>query len=215
MPKILSEEEKKKREQLILENAIKMFDSSSFSEITMNALARKCNIAKGTLFNYFPTKETLFARILYNEYTEWGAHELEAIKEHDTFTKESYKKFILEQTKYLLKYRMRMIRLVSMKRSIINKNIAPEILADEIEALDNTIHQLSLITERKIDFLTESKIYNLYMARHVIITGAFDLATSPHNIEKLMEINKTNLAVVEFESTVLKMTEEYLTLYCH
>lgn len=214
MPKILSEDEKNKREQLILENAMELYDSSSFSEITMNALARKCNIAKGTLFNHFPTKETLFARILYSEYSEWGAQELEAIKKHDTFTKESYKKFILDQTKYLLKYRMRMIRLVSMKRSIINKNVAPEILAEEIEVLDKTIHQLSLITEQKINFLTENKIYNLYMARHVIITGAYDLATSPHNIEKLMEIKKTNLAVVEFESTVLKMTDEYLTLYC-
>jgi AcrR family transcriptional regulator len=214
MPKILSEEEKKEREQQILKNAMELFDSSSFSEITMNALARKCNIAKGTLFNYFPTKETLFSRILYNEYSEWGVQELEAIKRHDTFTKESYKIFILDQTKYLLKYRMRMIRLVSMKRSIINKNIAPEILAEEIESLDNIIHQLSLITERKIDFLTQYKIYNLYMARHVIMTGAYDLATSPNNIEKLMEINKTNLAVVEFESTVLKMTEEYLTLFC-
>ena len=214
MPKIQSEEEKKDRERLILENAIELYDSSNFSEITMNALARKCNLAKGTLFNYFPTKETLFARILYNEYSEWGAQELEAIKKHDTFTKDSYKQFILDQTKYLLKYRMRMIRLVSMKRSIINKNIAPEILAEEIEGLDYTIHQLSLITERKIDFLTETKIYNLYMARHVIITGAYDLATSPHNIEKLMEINKTNLAVIEFERTVLKMTAEYLTLYC-
>jgi len=214
MPKILSEDEKNKREQLILENAMELFDSSSFSKITMNALARKCNIAKGTLFNHFPTKETLFARILYSEYSEWGVQELGAIKKHDTFTKESYKKFILDQTKYLLKFRMRMIRLVSMKRSIINKNIAPEILAEEIEVLDKTIHQLSLITEQKIDFLTENKIYNLYMARHVIITGAYDLATSPHNIEKLMEIKKNNLAVIEFESTVLKMTDEYLTLYC-
>lgn len=215
MPKVLSEKERKQKEEVILENAMEMFDASSFSEITMNALAKKCDMAKGTLFNYFPTKETLFARLMYREYAGWAAHELKEIEKHDVFTKESYKQFIFEQTRYLLRERMRMIRLVSMKRSIINKNIAPEVLAEEIEGLDENIHKLSAITESKMDFLTEERIYNLYMARHVIIIGAYALATSPHNIQQLEEIGKADLAVIETEEIVLKMTKEYLDLYCH
>jgi AcrR family transcriptional regulator len=214
MPKIISAEEKRLREQFIIENAIEMFEELNFSEITMNALAKKCKLAKGTLFLYFPTKETLFAKLLYKEYSEWGIHELEELRKYPKFTKEEYKKFIMDQTKYLLKERMRMIRLVSMKRSIIDKNIAPQILAEEIEGLNKTVRILSKITQRKIDFLTEDKIYHLYMARHVIIIGAYELATSPYNIEKLAEINKTNLAVIETEDIVLKMTQEYLNLYC-
>lgn len=214
MPKIISEEEKKLREQFILERAIEMFETLNFSELTMNALAKKCKIAKGTLFLYFPTKETLFAKLLYKEYSQWGMHELEELKKQATFTKDSYKKFIIDQTKYLLKERMRMIRLVSMKQSIIDKNVAPEILAEEIEGLNKTVHVLSKMTQKKMNFLTEDKIYNLYMARHVIIIGAYELATSPYNIKKLAEINKTNLAVIETEEIVLKMTQEYLNLYC-
>lgn len=213
MPKIISEEEKKKREQFIIDQAIIMFETMDFSQITMHALAKQCNLAKGTLFVYFPTKETLFAKILYKEYAEWGAQELKELQKHDLFTRESYKEFVMTQTRYLLTERMRMIRLVSMKRSIINKNIAPEILANEIEGLDKTIHLLSHMTERKMDFLTEEKIYNLYMARHVITIGAYELATSPYNIEKLAEINKTDLAIIETEDVLLKMTEEYLNLY--
>lgn len=38
MPKIMSEEEKQKKEQIILENAKEMFDESDFSAITMNRL---------------------------------------------------------------------------------------------------------------------------------------------------------------------------------
>lgn len=214
MPTILSEEEKRKKEQIILENAKEMFDTSDFPTITMNALAKRCNMAKGTMFNYFPTKETLFAIILYKEYSEWGIHELEEIKNYASFTKENYKEFVLEQTRYLLKYRKRLIRLVSMKRAIINKNIAPEVLAEQIEGLDRTIHQLSFTTEQKINFLKEEEIYNLYMARHVIMSGAYNLATSPHNIQKLAEINKNNLAVIETDATVLKMTEAYLDFCC-
>ena len=215
MPKIVSEEEKQQREQFIIEKAIEMFETLNFSEITMNALAKKCHLAKGTLFVYFQTKETLFAKLLYKEYSEWGIHELEDLRQHSTFTKDSYKKFIMNQTRYLLKERMRMIRLVSMKRSIINENIAPEMLAEEIEGLNKIVRMLSKITERKTDFLTEDRIYNLYMARHVIIIGAYELATSAYNIEKLAGIGKTDLAVIETENIVLKMTEDYLDLYCY
>lgn len=214
MPKIISEKEKRLKEELIMQNAIEMFEESNFSEITMNALAKKCKIAKGTLFLYFKTKETLFAKLLYKEYSQWGIHELEELKKHKTFTKESYIDFIMDQTKYLLKERMRMIRLVSMKRSIINNNISPQTLAEEIEGLNKFVRVLSKTTQRKIDFLNEDKVYNLYMARHVIIIGAYELATSPFNIEKLEEINKTNLAVIKTNDIVLQMTRQYLNLYC-
>lgn len=214
MTKIMSKEEKQKKEQTIINNAKEMFDESDFSAITMNALAKRCNMAKGTLFNYFPTKETLFAIILYKEYSEWRTHELEEIEKHDSFTKESYKEFILNQTKYILKYQKRLIRLTSMKRAIINKNIAPEILADEIDGLDKAIHQLSKLTEQKVDFLKEKEIYNLYVARHVIMTGVYNLATSPNNIQRLAEINKNNLAVIETDETILKLTGEHLNFYC-
>ena len=83
MPKVLSEKERKQKEEVILENAMEMFDASSFSEITMNALAKKCDMAKGTLFNYFPTKETLFSRLMYREYAGWAAHELKEIEKHE------------------------------------------------------------------------------------------------------------------------------------
>ena len=107
-----------------------------------------------------------------------------------------------------------MVRLVSLKRSIINQNIAPEVLANEIEGLDKTIHLLSKVTEQKMDFLTEEEIYHLYMARHVITIGAYELATSPLHIQKIKDMGKDDIAVIETEQIMLKMTEEYLTLYC-
>lgn len=212
MPKIISEQEKKQREMLIIDQAFLMFETMDFTEITMAALAKKCNLAKGTLFVYFPTKETLFAKLLYKEYSEWGIHELEELRKHKSFTIESYKKFIMDETSYQIHERMRMIRLVAMKRSIIHQNIAPEILAEEIDGLDKTIHLLSRMTEKKLKFFNEEMIYRLYMMRHVIIIGVYELATSPHNIEKLAKLNKNDLGIIETEDALLKMTRDYLDL---
>lgn len=215
MPKIVSEKEKKEREEFILQQAIALFDEMDFPEITMSHLAKKCNLSKGTLFNHFSTKETIFARLLYKEYAQWGIYELQQLREQVFFSEKTYQNFIMDQTKHILQNRMRMIRLVSLKRSIINQNIGPEILANEIEGLDKTIHLLSKVTEQKMDFLTEEQIYHLYMARHVIAIGAYELATNPLHISKLNEIGKKDIAVIETEQIMLKMTEEYLELYCN
>ena len=214
MPKIISEQEKNEREEYILAQAIALFDEMDFFDITMNQLAKKCGLSKGTLFNHFPTKETIFARLLYKEYASWGIYELQQLREQKHFTPESYLDFIMKMTKDVLENRMRMIRLVSLKRSIINQNIAPEVLADEIEGLDKTIHLLSKLTEQKMNFLNEEEIYHLYMARHVIAIGAYELATSPLHIQKIKDIGKEDIAVIETELLMLKMTEEYLELYC-
>lgn len=214
MPKILSKEERQEKENNILDQAVLLYDEKNFTEFTMNELAKRCGMAKGTLFNYFPTKETLFARIMYREYDRWGTYELEQLRKYDTFTKEQYQEFIMNQTSMILKKYIRLVRLVSMKRSIINKNIATEILEKEIKGLDQMIKRLSLLTEKRVDFLTKEQIYNLYMTRHVILVGVYSLATSPGNIEKLREKGIKDLAIVETEKTVCKMTKEYLKLYC-
>lgn len=214
MPKILSQVEKIEKENIIIENAILLYDKKSFSEITMNELAKKCGMAKGTLFNYFPTKETLFARIMYGEYYRWGLEEIEQIRKHKSFTKFTYKKFIMDQTSVVLKEYLRLIRLVSMKRSIINKNVSKDILEKEISGLDQIIKKISYLTKKRVSFLTKEEIYNLYLARHVILVGVYSLATSPINIEKLQQSSEKQLPVIETEKTVLKLTEEYLDLYC-
>ena len=61
-------------------------------------------------------------------------------------------------------------------------------------------------------FFNEEMIYRLYMMRHVIIIGVYELATSPHNIEKLAKLNKNDLGIIETEDALLKMTRDYLDL---
>lgn len=214
MPKVLSRQEKKEKENIIIENAIALFDEKSFFAFTMNELAKKCGMAKGTLFNYFSTKEALFARIMYREYYRWGMQEMNEIKAHEHFTKSAYKEFIMSQTKVVLKDYIRLVRLVSMKRSIINEKIVPEVLEREIRGLDHMIKKLSFLTEKRMSFLTKEQIYDLYMARHVVLVGVYSLASGPINLVKLKENNISDLAVIETEKDVLKMTKEYLDLYC-
>lgn len=56
------EEQKKKREQLMIEAAIDCFSEKSIEQVTMNEIAERANLGVATLYRYFDTKEQLSFR---------------------------------------------------------------------------------------------------------------------------------------------------------
>ena len=57
----------------IVDAAFELFRTAGFDAATMDAIAEKAEVSRGTLFNYFPTKDALlmpFANELYNKYVQ-------------------------------------------------------------------------------------------------------------------------------------------------
>ncbi len=69
--KALSRSERKKAElrKRIVETAIGMFNERSFHGVTMDEIACAVDIAKGTLYNHFPSKEEIVAEFIKNSFT--------------------------------------------------------------------------------------------------------------------------------------------------
>jgi len=62
-------DEKQARRTLFLDAAGQLFDESGFAAVAMTAVAERAGLAKGTLYLYFDTKESLFLGVLEREYT--------------------------------------------------------------------------------------------------------------------------------------------------
>ncbi|NLC45204.1 MAG: TetR/AcrR family transcriptional regulator [Clostridiales bacterium] len=216
MPKRLTEVEKTSKENLILDAAREMFCEMNFGDITMSKLAKRCVMAKGTLFRYFETKETIFSIILYNEYAKWIEAEAEELRKIKSFTKESYSQFILEQTEKVINERDLLVRLISIKRTILDNNVNVKYLVKGMDDLTKGIKMLSVETAGKMDFLDVMDIFEFYEARHVFIVGSYNLAISINNRDRLKEIHEQRLIQVDFVRLVLKTTESQLKalLYC-
>lgn len=60
----ISKKAKEQTKNKILEVAVKLFTEVGYSETTTRRIAAEAGIAAGTLFNYFPTKETLAMNLL-------------------------------------------------------------------------------------------------------------------------------------------------------
>ena len=53
------ERRKKQTENTIIQSAVELFTQKGYAQTTMEEIAAKADFAKGTLYNYFPDKETI------------------------------------------------------------------------------------------------------------------------------------------------------------
>lgn len=67
----ISLSEKNQKKAKILNAALQSLEYLSFHDITMSYLASRVDVAKGTLYLYFPTKEGLFLSLLTQEMQGW------------------------------------------------------------------------------------------------------------------------------------------------
>ncbi|MDR3672627.1 MAG: TetR/AcrR family transcriptional regulator [Holophaga sp.] len=64
-------EEKQSRRQAILAAALQLFRETPYADLRMTDLAQRLELGKGTLYLYFPTKESLFLAVLQAEMGAW------------------------------------------------------------------------------------------------------------------------------------------------
>ena len=100
---ILSAHEKELKTQKIAQVAQGLFQTQDFTAISMAQIARQSGIAKGTLFNYFETKENLFMYLLLTGYQKYLQ---EVIQQWQNFppslTWEQLEKFLMKQNRSLI-----------------------------------------------------------------------------------------------------------------
>lgn len=64
------EREKELRREEILKTGEKLFIKKGFEQSTMDEIARECELAKGTLYLHFKSKEELLSEIIYRALTQ-------------------------------------------------------------------------------------------------------------------------------------------------
>lgn len=81
---VLSRRERKKRElrQRIFQAAFELFLEKGFEHTTVDDIARRADVGKGTVFNYFPRKTSFLAAVA----DDWVARLVEELGPVDTWT---------------------------------------------------------------------------------------------------------------------------------
>jgi AcrR family transcriptional regulator len=113
----MSRRERKKEEtrSSIIDCAIRLFKEKGFQQTSMEEIAELSDVSKGTLYNYFPDKESILVGYFQNVIADYGMDIKDAVMEGKDLKSKLYnlldfKKGILgedmELTGIYLKYRM-------------------------------------------------------------------------------------------------------------
>ena len=88
------EENKIKRRNLIVTNALQLFQQKGFGNVTTAEIAAASHIAKKTFFQYFPTKDD----VIFDNENELLDRILELINQHPKNVWEAYSKLLITTT---------------------------------------------------------------------------------------------------------------------
>jgi AcrR family transcriptional regulator len=112
-----SDTDKATRRVEIVAAARAAFDAAELDAFTMDAVASKLGLARGTLYRYFPTREALLLAVLHDDLDEWFDVLDGAL---DTAVGE---RAAANRLVHTLVDRPRMMRLLAMLPSILEQNV--------------------------------------------------------------------------------------------
>lgn len=116
-------EEKQRRRDDILKSAERLWQNTSYADLSMNQVAREAQLAKGTLYLYFDTKEELFLALLIEHLRDWLGVFLAEIKRTSPQTAEQVADLVIQTS--LNRESLR--RLLVLLGTVLERNVQPDI----------------------------------------------------------------------------------------
>lgn len=94
---------KQSKREMILEIAAPLFSANDFHEVNMELVAKKAEISKGTIYNYFKSKEDLYFSIIYSRLSKL-INELQKKIDEQVSVLEDLNGLILHVFMFMMKY---------------------------------------------------------------------------------------------------------------
>lgn len=190
-----SEKEKHEREQKIIDSAQQLLMAKSYSTINMSEIARTAELAKGTVYLYFQTKEELFLALFERKFGLW----LDQVKsELSALPTPSEKSQIIDILVRNTTSDHQLIRLSALSNLIFEHNISYEKARNYKLWLYQHIGDVGTILEDKLKLQAGQGVQLLYRL-YVFVIGLENVA-NPAPVTQAVYDNEPSLTHPDFES---------------
>ncbi len=204
----VSEREKRDKEQTILTAVVPLFAEHSFEEISMARIAAAAQVAKGTLFLYFSTKEELFLRLMESGFSKWTDELLSLLSaiEHGDGAVEQVSEALLQS----LKGREDLLRLLAILHTRIEANISLEAALRFKGGLARTVDRIARQFSRIFPVLDLDGAREAVNAVYMLIVGATNFCSPAPIIRKAIEVGGFDHFPTRFEPEFKRLVIHYL-----
>lgn len=210
MMHVLTPAEKLAKKQLIAASASKLFQKHNFNAISMAQIARKSGVAKGTLFNYFKTKENIFMYLLLSGYQDYLQEVLKRWQEKPGLTTwNELTTFLTTENHLLIHQKADLLRLNALRGPILEAAADREQTLLGRQKLYQINRDLGRAIASRIPELSVKDASHLFVIQSAIISGLM-------NMMNLDEFNHDQLPVdfkvfqIDLETEANQLLKFYL-----
>lgn len=140
------------RRDEIINACAELYETRSFSEITIKDIGELLTFGRSTIYNYFQTKEEIFLALLAREYDLWTQELNQVIDSHESMTNDDLAKILARS----LSNRERLLKLLSMNHFDMEANSRQERLTEFKAYYGESINTISRCLEKFCPSLNEN-----------------------------------------------------------
>lgn len=169
--------------EAILESAARILESLGFAGFNTNAVAELAGVSIGSLYQYFPSKDTLIVELIRRERTKLSRRIVEVIEQHDATDLKKKLKLIIQAAVQHQLNRSQLARTLEFASELIGKDIEESKHQHKLEAIISDLFIRSGISDAQIaaqDVIALSK----GMINTAGIAGESDLKHLQQRVEK-------------------------------
>ena len=201
-------DQKEERRQIILDVALQLFQAANYEAVSMVAVAEAAQIAKGTVYLYFKTKEALFLALLTQEFERWFDRvETELRTKAQTLAIDSFGAFMVET----LIAHPALVRLIAILHVILEQNIDFATALQFKEMLLRRVNQTGPLIESALPFLRPGEGMQLLLRIHALVIGLQHMAEPAPLIRAVLAEPHLALFRVDFHSEFFRFLQTLLT----
>ena len=194
--------EKKARRRQILEAAAELLQSWSFTDITMDRIAELAGVAKGTLYLYFRTKESLFLTLYEDRLRAWYC-ELDEIATRTGGTVKSPDAARVIASTLMARPILR--HLHGLLHSALGHNIDLDTMVEFRRRQHGLLSSLAPALARRIDGVSDNDSLRFLIRLEWVVGGLSWAASASPALFRALDENDLEIFQIDFEKELTEM----------
>lgn len=193
----MRDEQKEERRQAIIDKAWQLFQGRAYESLTMAEVADALQLAKGTVYLYFKTKEELFLAIevqqlkMFFAEVDGGLSDLRGSRIGDIPQ-------IVELVREALERRPGLTRLLAISHTILERNIDLETATRFKYILKAHFERTGSLLEGCLPFLRDGEGAHLLLQCHALVIGLWSLADPAPVVREVLQ-HQDDLQMLEVQ----------------
>lgn len=197
-----SDEQKQQRRETILETARKLYADRRYEDVDVATIASESEIAKGTVYLYFGTKEEIFLELARRAYHEWAEGMLQGLK--DPAIRHSIPK-VVNLFGRTLRERSELLRLIPILHTKLEGNSSPDAILELRQEMKDNFGALGSLLEEQLGFLMPGEGEMFVTRAHALIIGLAHIAEPTPTAEEVLLRDDMELFRIDLPQAIGEM----------